>query len=47
MVKEDINEKSGMNTKDRIDALMSLANFYREVREARIRREWRVTFVSH
>ena len=44
MVKEDINEKSGMNTKDRIDAFMSLANFYREVREARIRREWRVTF---
>ena len=44
MVKEDLNEKSGMNTKDRIDALMSLANFYREVREARIRREWRVTF---
>ena len=44
MVKEDINEKSGMNTKDRIDALMSLANFYREVREARISREWRVTF---
>ena len=44
MVKEYISEKSRMNTKDRIDALMSLANFYREVREARIRREWRVTF---
>lgn len=33
-----------MSTKERIDALMSLANFYREIREARIRREWRVTF---
>jgi hypothetical protein len=39
-----INEKGDLNTKDRIDALMSLANFYREVRGARIRREWQVTF---
>jgi hypothetical protein len=34
MVKEDINEKSGMSTKDRIDALMSLANFYQYAKRA-------------
>jgi len=44
MAKEEINEKSEMSNKDRFDALMNLANFYREVRGARILREWRVTF---
>jgi hypothetical protein len=41
---DEIKDQGRMNTKDRIDALMSLANFYREVRGARISREWRVTF---
>ena len=44
MDKEEINDKSRMNTKHHFDALMNLANFYRQVREARIAREWRVTF---
>ena len=33
-----------MNAKHRFDALMDLANFYREIRQARISREWQVTF---
>jgi len=40
----EIEDQSRMNTKDRFDALMNLANFYREIRQARISREWRVTF---
>ena len=44
MDKEKSNDKNQMTTKDRFDAFLNLANFYREVREARIGREWRVTF---